>query len=80
MKFYEWIKGLENRGSEYDPIYYNGVEMTPRELVSHFSSLDEVKNVHISYWGGIPLKLVHGTWHGHINPKDLIIIVLQLDS
>jgi hypothetical protein len=65
---------LDDLCSHQDPILYKGAETTPEEL--DYLLTDPyllAKDIRISYYGGAPFRLIHGTLSGMVADRKRLV-------
>ena len=69
----EAVTLLDDLCSSQDPIFYKGVETTPSELpyLGAFGRDHTIlaKDIRVSYYGGAPFRLIHGTLSGMVKDR-----------
>jgi len=68
----QWVDALEELGSDDDPIFHDGHCLTPSILAAR-DPMDRVGRTRISYYGGKPFRLIHGTALGMVRDRKRMV-------
>ena len=70
-----WVDALEELGSDDDPIYHEnslGPSITP-SILAYRDPMGHVGRTRISYYGGKPFRLIHGTALGMVRDRKRMV-------